>query len=136
MEGPEGGTLLRVGPLIGKRVLLVDDDDAQREIIEEILKGEEMVVASASSSDEAVGLLDEDPDVVLMDLHGVRVELLLEGMRRRPRRPGLLVVSGDLRLPEHARRLGADGYLAKPYELDDLLRAVTGVLERVGALPG
>jgi DNA-binding response OmpR family regulator len=125
-----------VSPLTGKRVLLVDDDEAQREIVEEILKAEDMAVVSAGSADEAVSLLDEDPDVVLMDLHGVRVESLLEGMHRRPRRPGLLVVSGDLRLSEHARRLGADGYLAKPYELDDLLQAVTGVLKRVGALSG
>jgi two-component system, chemotaxis family, chemotaxis protein CheY len=128
----EGGSLLPVGSLGGKRVLLVDDDEAQREIVEEILKAEDMVVVSAASADEAIGFLDQDPDVVLMDLHGVRVDFLLDSMRRRPRRPGLLVVSGDLRLAEHASRLGADGHLAKPYELDDLLQAVTRVLVRVG----
>ena len=122
----------RVGLLSGKRVLLVDDDEAQREIVEEILRGEDMVVAAAASADEAVGMLDDDPDIVLLDLHGVRVEPLLQGMRSRPERPGLLVVSGDLRLAEHASRLGADDYLPKPYELDELLGAVTRVLARLG----
>jgi two-component system chemotaxis response regulator CheY len=131
------GTLRRVGPLSGRRILLVDDDDAQREIVEEILQLEGAVVLSAGSAKEAIGLLDQDPQVVLLDLHGVEVEPLLDAMRRRPRRPALLVVSGDLQLSEHASRMGADGHLAKPYEIDDLLRAVEEMLARPRArLPG
>jgi CheY-like chemotaxis protein len=110
--------------------LLVDDDDAQREIVEEILNLEDLTVLSAGSSVEAVRLLGQEPQVVLLDLHGVDVEPLLEAIRGRSRRPALLVVSGDLRLPEHAARMGADGHLAKPYEIDDLLRAVEEMLAR------
>jgi two-component system chemotaxis response regulator CheY len=118
-------------------LLLVDDDDAQREIVEEILQLEGAVVLSAGSAKEAIGLLDQDPQVVLLDLHGVEVEPLLDAMRRRLRRPALLVVSGDLQLSEHASRMGADGHLAKPYEIDDLLRAVGEMLARPRArLPG
>ncbi|HZA15037.1 MAG TPA: response regulator [Myxococcaceae bacterium] len=110
--------------------MLVDDDDAQREIVEEILNLEQLAVFSAASASEAVALLERDPEVVLLDLHGVDVEPLLDALRGVPRRPALLVVSGDLRLSEHASRMGADGYLAKPYEIDDLLRAVEEMLAR------
>ena len=110
--------------------MLVDDDDAQREIVEEILHLEELAVLSASSASEAVQLLDQDPEVVMLDLHGVDVDPLVSALRARARRPALLVVSGDLRLSEHAARMGADGHLAKPYEIDDLLRAVEQMLVR------
>ena len=110
--------------------MLVDDDDAQREIVQEILNLEELAVLSAGSASDAVGLLEQDPELVLLDLHGVEVEPLLRALRSRPRPPALLVVSGDLRLSEHAARMGADGYLAKPYEIDDLLRAVEEMLAR------
>lgn len=124
------GTLLTVGSLTGRCILLVDDDEAQREIVDEILQMEGVVVITAGSAVEAIALLDREPEVVLLDLHGVDVDPLVEALRKRPARPALVVVSGDLRLPEHAKRIGADAYLAKPYEIDDLLRAVEEMLER------
>lgn len=126
-----------MGTLSGKRILLVDDDDAQREIVEEILNLEEVAVLSASSASEAVKLLEHEPEVVMLDLHGVDVDPLLRALRDRARRPALLVVSGDLRLSEHAARMGADGHLAKPYEIEDLIRAVEEMLARPrGNQPG
>lgn len=113
-----------MGHLTGKRVLLVDDDDAQREVVEEILSLDDAEVFSAATAAQAIALLEKRPDCVLIDLHGVSVEPIVAATRQRL--PGciLLLVSGDLRLQEHAIRLGVDGYLGKPYEIDDLLSAV------------
>lgn len=120
--------------LEGRRVLIVDDDLAQREVVTEILELEGVRVSEAASADEAGPLLDEKPDVVLLDLHGVDAEALASDVRRRPDRPALLVLSGDMRLKTHAERLGADGWLGKPYDLDDLIAAVSAAMEhRSGA---
>ncbi|MGA9522600.1 MAG: response regulator [Myxococcaceae bacterium] len=114
----------------------MDDDEAQREVLMEVLELEGVRVFAASSADEAVRLLQESPDVVLMDLHGVEVEPVRAALVRLARRPALLIVSGDLRLAEHAQSLGADGWLAKPYELDQLLGVVSDAMDRrEGAAP-
>jgi CheY-like chemotaxis protein len=123
--------------LQGQTVLLVDDDEAQREVLLEVLELEGVRALSASSTQEAIALLEEQPDVVLMDLHGVDVDPLQRALHQLAHRPAFLVVSGDLKLAHHAQRLGADGYLAKPYELDALLKVISDVLERrEAASPG
>lgn len=110
-------------------MLIVDDDEAQREVVGEILDLEGIQVLSASTAEEAVGLLDQMPDVLLMDLHGVATEELLDAVRQRPNPPSLLVLSGDMRLSQHAQRMHADGWLGKPYELEDLLKEVARLID-------
>ncbi len=114
----------------------MDDDEAQREVLMEVLELEGVRVFAASTAEEAVRLLQEGPEVVLMDLHGVDVQPVRDALVRLPRRPSLLIVSGDLKLAEHAQSLGADGWLAKPYELDQLLAIVSDAVDRrEGAAP-
>lgn len=110
--------------LRGRRVLIVDDDEAQREVVGEILELEGIEVLSAATAEEAVELLRQAPDVLLMDLHGVATEELLGAVRQTPNAPSLLVLSGDMRLSQHAQRMHADCWLGKPYELEDLLKEV------------
>jgi DNA-binding NtrC family response regulator len=114
--------------LSGTRVLLVDDDAAQTEVVSEILSLEGMEVQSASEMQDIDRLLAERPDVVLLDLHGVDADAVAAAIKRMHVRAALLVLSGDLKLADHAKSLGADGYLAKPYDLEDLLEAVARVV--------
>jgi DNA-binding response OmpR family regulator len=51
-------------------------------------------------------------------------------LRSLPRRPALLLVSGDSSLQTVAAQLDADGYLMKPYDLDDLLAHIRRALSR------
>ncbi len=111
-------------------MILVDDDPAQTEVVSEILTLEGMEVSCSADVAEIDRLLGESPDVVLLDLHGVDAPAVSEKVRNTPARPALLVLSGDLKLAEHAKTLGADGWLAKPYDLEDLLRAVQEAVSR------
>jgi CheY-like chemotaxis protein len=121
--------------LKGRSVLVVDDDEAQREVLIEILEMEGVLTFPASTASEAIRLLDKEPDIVLMDLRGVDVNPVKEALEGRPKRPALIIVSGDVRLSQHARELGADAWLAKPYELDQLLDMLGEVLTKgAGAL--
>ncbi len=116
--------------LSGVRVILVDDDPAQTEVVSEILTLEGMDVSCTVDLREIERLLESPPDVVLLDLHGVDAAAVSKKVRSLAVRPAVLVLSGDLKLADHAKRLGADGYLAKPYDLEDLLRAVQEVVTR------
>lgn len=117
--------------LSGVRVILVDDDPAQTEVVSEILTLEGMDVSCTVDLQEIERLLaSPPPDVVLLDLHGVDAQAVSQKVQALAVRPAVLVLSGDLKLADHAKALGADGYLAKPYDLEDLLRSVQEVVTR------
>lgn len=122
--------------LEGRRVLIVDDDPTQREVVAEILQLEGVTVLEAATAEDAARLLAGGADVVLMDLHGVDADALVPAVRAAAGRPALVLVSGDTRLKAHVERLGADGMLAKPYDLDDLLKAISAALAQRDAGSG
>ncbi len=118
-------------------ILVVDDHEYVRTILTRLLQAQGHLVTTAASGHEALGLLDEHRfDLVLLDLmmpemSGIEV---LEQMRQRQtvRQVPVVVVSADNDLETVARciELGADDYLAKPFN-EVLLRArVSASLER------
>lgn len=109
-------------------MLVLDDDEAQREVVTEILQLEGVEVLNATTFSEAACLLDKRPDVALTDLHGVDADKFINLIRSRRDRPRVLLVSGDMKVCAHAERLHVDGWLAKPYDVDDLLNALRTVL--------
>ena len=115
----------------GALILLAEDDEAQREVLVEVLEVEGYRVLAASSPAEALVGLGQLPDLVLLDLVGMASPQVMSAIRSLPRRPALLVVSGDTATPGVAERLGADAYLTKPYDLDELLLRVREALARV-----
>jgi len=85
-------------------------------------------VRCAASADGAMhSLVGFTPDVVLVDLLMPDIDgrAFVDTYRRRVRpAASVIVMSG---LPDGAaiaRRMGADAYLAKPIDLDNLLRAI------------
>lgn len=117
----------------GTLILLAEDDADQRDVMADALEFEGFqVLQAAQPSDVLEGLL-RSPDLVLLDLVGVASPAVMRVLRALPRRPALLLVSGDMALPAVAAQLGADGYLMKPYDLDDLLAHIHRALARGGS---
>lgn len=102
-------------------LLLAEDDPDQREILGELLSREGYQVLSAASSEEVLVQLGEGPDGILLDVVGVCSPAVIEALRQMARRPVIVLVSADYRLPRMAQELRADAFLLKPYELSDLL---------------
>ena len=109
-------------------VLLGEDDPNQRELLEELLSLQGYETLSAGSPSELICKLAERPDAVLLDIVGITSPEVRRALRRMPRRPALLMVSGDPRLATVAEWLGADSYVAKPYEVSVLLDALERAL--------
>jgi DNA-binding response OmpR family regulator len=117
---------------MGKRILLAEDDQAQREILQELLEFEGYEVQTASTAAELLAGLDFRPHALVMDWVGVSSPSVMNVLSTAPRRPKVLLVSGDQALPKLAERMGADGFLAKPYDITELLAQLR---QAVGSMP-
>jgi len=104
--------------------LVVEDDATVRQLLDAILQtqGWERVLGS-SWSDPGVEAATEWVDLLILDhrLPGPSgLEILAEVKARRPDLR-VVMLSGDLGAQEEARRLGADGFLRKPFDVAELL---------------
>ncbi|HSP20297.1 MAG TPA: response regulator transcription factor [Myxococcaceae bacterium] len=109
------------------RVLIVDDDPDILDALSEILEVEGYEVQRARNGHEALRWLEQHgaPDLVLLDLMmpvmdgGEFARSLSSGAR-----PPIIVLSADRNVSTRAREIGALEWLAKPFELAELLAAV------------
>lgn len=120
--------------LEGNVVLVVDDDEDLRESVELVLEGEGCRVLTAANGQEALDVVSREmPQVILLDM---RMPVMngwqfAEAFRARFGRVAPLVVmtaAEDAR--ERAREVDAESYLAKPFEIDDVLRTVRAFAPR------
>jgi DNA-binding response OmpR family regulator len=109
-------------------ILVIDDDQEIRELLEIALSDEGYEVGTAASASSAMDLVNvRHPDVILLDLwlQGHTAESFIPAYRALPNARAALVLLSATSDPEGvAAANGADRYLAKPFELDDLLAIV------------
>ncbi|MBF0214826.1 MAG: diguanylate cyclase [Magnetococcales bacterium] len=123
------------------RILVVDDEPQVAEYHALILEGAGMVTRSLTDPSRILDELREfRSDLVLMDMympscHGQDLARLI---RQMPDHVGLPIVflSGetDRKKQDTAMRIGAEGFLTKPVNPDDLVTAVAVRAERMRAL--
>ena len=123
------------------RLVVVDDHALFRRGLVGLL--EEMsgfeVVGQAGDSEQAIPVIESTmPDVVLLDLNMPRMDGIatLRALRERrlPVRVMMLTISQNDTDLMDAIRAGADGYLLKNTEPDDLRKSILRVAEGQGAL--
>jgi two-component system OmpR family response regulator len=122
-----------------KHVLVVDDYKPFRDVIEVHLSSEGYRVSLAEDGTAMRRLLAREAvDLVLVDMTLPNENgLSLVRFLREHGRCGIIVVSGRNDLTDRVVGLevGADDYIAKPYEPRELLARVNSVLRRVGTAP-
>jgi DNA-binding response OmpR family regulator len=119
------------------KILVVDDDVLLRQTIVTTLSDEGYGVLQASDGRGALNILEEQPiDLIVADVSmpGMNGYQLLEEIHQDPRLvaiPFLFMsartLDSDIR---YALELGADNYLRKPINLEDLLAMIRGKLRR------
>jgi two-component system, NtrC family, nitrogen regulation response regulator GlnG len=123
------------------QILVVDDDAAIRLVISETLRREGHEVRVAASVAEQVRVLAEfDPDVLVTDVilpDGNGLDMVPTILEKRPDLP-IIVLSAQntLATAVKATERGAFEYLPKPFDLDELCRAVNDGLKRRGKSVG
>lgn len=118
-------------------ILVVDDEGSQRKLLGGFLESLGYAYDEAASAEEALTMLQRKlPAMVLLDvrLPGISgIEALGEIHKLAPTLPVLLITAhADLRQAVAAMKSGADDYLAKPIDLDELEAAVADRLGRPG----
>jgi CheY-like chemotaxis protein len=119
-------------------VLIVDDHDEIRNLLKLALSDECYAVRSAENGAAALEIVRGDTfDVILIDVEmpvmdGVEFVSVYRSL------PGhqaqLVIMTAGHNAQMYAERVGADAYLPKPFELDDVL-AITAELSRRGDSP-
>jgi DNA-binding NtrC family response regulator len=116
-----------------RTILVVDDEADQRRLLGGFVESLGFCAQAASSAKEALeAIRARVPDMVLLDvrLQGMSgIEALVEIRKIAERLPVLLVTAyADLRQAVAAVKSGADDYLAKPVDLDELETAIFDAL--------
>jgi CheY-like chemotaxis protein len=112
-----------------KTVLVIDDDDGLQESLEALLEMEGYQVLLARDGIQALEVLKTTrPALILLDLMMPRMNgyELVEQMRQQGYLPGIpiIVLTADVRARQKAAQLGAESFVTKPFELDDLLQQI------------
>ena len=113
-----------------QRLLLVEDDPALQFTILTALEASGYTVDAASTTGEAIDLLDGNAyPIVISDIYideRTGIDVLNAAKRKDPRCAVILMTGrGTVETVMEATRGGAFDYIAKPFELDTMLGAVT-----------
>ena len=117
-------------------ILLVDDDPLILRALKPALEQEGYRVTTADNGESAVELLESRhfdilmTDLVMDDIDGIGV--LKQGKASHPEMMSIILTGfGDVHSAIDALRLGADDYLLKPSEVDEILFRVSSCVEKL-----
>jgi DNA-binding response OmpR family regulator len=117
-----------------KRVLVVEDDPVLTRVLRDNLTFEGFDVESVADGAQAQARAREfSPDLVLLDVNlpGQSGFELCEAWRQRSQVPIILLTAMSQKGDKiRGLRLGADDYVTKPFELEELLARIHAVLRR------
>lgn len=120
---------------IRKRVLVADDDSGVLESVGAALTSRGYDVLLAHDGAEALVSVERDaPDLIVLDMVMPKrsgLSVLDRLHRNKSRTTRVIVVSGnnDDRHREYASARGVEVYLAKPFDIDQLMASVDTILE-------
>ena len=133
--------MLSVKGEIFMRVLLVEDDPKLNHSLKYQLEKENFIVDSCSDGEEALFYIDQNiHDVILLDrmlplLDGTEILTLMR--RKNNSTPVILITAlGTLNDKITGLDLGADGYLVKPFDFEELLARIRCVTRRSPMIQG
>jgi adenylate cyclase len=116
------------------KILVVDDAAQNVRLLEAVLTSNGYAVASASSGPEALERATiELPDLVLLDIQmpGMNGYEVCRRLREDPATrflPVVMVTSSDTEVRVHAIEAGADDFITKPFNQQELLARVRSLV--------
>ena len=120
---------------VGMRVLIIEDDVLVAKSISIVLKNIGAVVDQVDTGEEGVGLAQRyDYDILIVDLILSDIEgfEIIRRLRKARIETPILILSGMSRPESRVRGLtiGADDFLAKPFDAEELIARVHAVIRR------
>jgi len=131
LDYPAAGSRLTL--MEQKHIVIVDDESAFRNMLRKTLEAAGYRVSEAKNALAVFSL--EAYDLMLLDIHlpGIDGHKILSSLKEGDSRKVPILVMTGLSDPDHrteALKEGADGFLAKPLNMDVLLSTVAELLAR------
>jgi DNA-binding response OmpR family regulator len=125
--------------LNGKTVMLVDDEPAILESLKHYLQRSHLVVTTAKCGDDALVQFRKKPfNIVVTDLvmPGVSGLQVLKEIKKCKPETGVYIFTGkgSIKLAIEALRLGADDFMEKPLDVEELMLKMGNYFEKQAAL--
>ncbi|MGL4958057.1 envelope stress response regulator transcription factor CpxR [Plesiomonas sp.] len=121
------------------KLLLVDDDHELTDLLSELLEMEGFSVLVAHDGDQALSVLDESIDLILLDIMMPKRNGLetLKALRLNFTTPVLMLTARGSELDRVlGLELGADDYLPKPFNDRELVARIRAILRRTVRVSG
>lgn len=117
----------------GKKILVVDDDEGILEAFEAVLESADYTVIKTTSPDMLFDMTSENlPDLILLDvlLSGVDGREVCQKLKsnKTTEHIPVIIVSAHPGADKSTKEVGADDFIAKPFEMDELLSKIARLL--------
>ena len=120
-------------------LLAVDDSKTMRKVLEITFAGEDFRTVLCASADEALGKLGENPQVALVDagLENAAGYELCQKIKAAAPNVAVVMLSSKQQPYDRARgsAVGADDFVDKPFDTQQLLDKVTTIARRAASAP-
>lgn len=109
-----------------KKVLIAEDDDAILEVLKNILEVEGYQTYAPKTEKKIYEIIRTDPpSLILLDIwlsghDGAKVAKVLKSNEKTKEIP-LIMMSANNETEKISEKVGADGFLLKPFTIDELL---------------
>ena len=122
-----------------QRILVVDDEEDLREILKFNLESEGYLVDTAPSAEEALKMLSETYDLILLDvmMGGMSGFRMAEKLRKdlHNATPIIFLTAKDTENDMLTGfNIGGDDYISKPFSIKEVSARVKAVMKRAGSL--
>ncbi|MFC1724385.1 response regulator [candidate division KSB1 bacterium] len=122
-------------------ILVVDDSDDNRDILKEYLEESGFAVIESSDGVEALEKLKKRSDnisIVITDIRMPRMDgkELIKNIRKEYKTIGIIAITlyPSIYHEDDYRKLGADDYIVKPFEFDDIILKIEKLLFQIDNL--
>jgi YesN/AraC family two-component response regulator len=124
--------------MTGMTLMMVDDNKDLLDFLREALHSEFAEIITVTSGNKALAVLSSGklPDIIVSDINmpdgdGYRLCSEVKNSQKYGHIPFILLTSrGEDRSQSDSYRMGADSFLAKPFEVDTLLEMIRSILKR------
>jgi DNA-binding response OmpR family regulator len=114
---------------MSKKILVIDDDEGILEGFQAVLESEgyEVVLSLTAESIEKI-IRNEKPDLILLDilLSGIDGRIVCKKLKAKKELKDIPIImtSAKPRVEGSVKEVGADDYISKPFETEELLRKI------------
>ncbi len=118
-----------------KTILLIDDEIDLQQLTKIALSSRGYIVETANNGLEGLGKLETiKPDLIILDMNMPKLgglgfyQKICNGQDRPPY--PVLVLTARTNLEQLLKQMNVDGFMAKPFEIDELLHQVDAIIEK------